>query len=85
MLRSPHKNTISPNGKTPKGINLLSYLYKTDEVSFQLGFDLIKKPIEFCDIKTKKRKLKGATSKNEMLRARLTASANATKSNIAMC
>ncbi|PKM10004.1 MAG: IS701 family transposase [Gammaproteobacteria bacterium HGW-Gammaproteobacteria-3] len=57
--------------RSVKGINLLNCLYKTDEVSFPLGFDLVKKPIEFCDIKTKKRKRKSTTSKNELLRARL--------------
>jgi hypothetical protein len=51
----------------------LNCLYKTGEVSFPLGFDLVKKPIEFCDIKTKKRKRKSAISKNEMLRSRLVA------------
>ncbi len=56
-----------------KGINLLNCLYKTDEVSFPLGFDLVKKPIEFCDIKTQKRKRKSTISKNEMLRSRLQA------------
>jgi hypothetical protein len=57
--------------RSVKGINLLNCLYKTDEVGFPLGFDLVKKPIEFCDIKTKKRKRKSTLSKNEMLRARL--------------
>jgi hypothetical protein len=57
--------------RSVKGINLLNCFYKTGEASFPLGFDLVKKPIEFCDIKTKKRKRKSTTSKNEMLRARL--------------
>ena len=57
--------------RSAKGINLLNCLYKTDEVSFPLGFDLVKKPIEFCDIKTKKRKRKSTISKNELLRERL--------------
>lgn len=57
--------------RSVKGIKSLNCLYKTDEASFPLGFDLVKKPIEFCDIKTKKRKRKSTTSKNELLRARL--------------
>lgn len=59
--------------RSVKGINILNCLYRTDEVSFPLGFDLVKKTVEFCDIKTRKRKRKSTTSKNEMLRARLMA------------
>lgn len=59
--------------RSVKGINLLNCLYKTDGASLPLGFDLVKKPIEFCDTQTKKRKRKSAASKNEMLRARLQA------------
>lgn len=54
-----------------KGINLLNCIYKTDDVTFPLGFDLVTKPIQFSDIKTRKRKRKSIVTKNELLRARL--------------
>jgi hypothetical protein len=54
-----------------KGFNLLNCVYKTNEVTLPLGFDLVKKPIWFCDIKTKQTKRKAEITKNEMMRQRL--------------
>lgn len=57
--------------RSVKGINLLNCVYSTGDVTFPVGFDLVKKPYEFCDIKTRKRKRKAAVTKNELLRNRL--------------
>jgi len=51
-----------------KGINLLNCVYSANGVSLPIAFELVKKPIEFTDSKTKKRKRKSKTTKNEMLR-----------------
>jgi hypothetical protein len=54
-----------------KGINLLSCVYYANGVSLPIAFELIKKPIQFSDLKTKKRKRKSEVSKNELLRGML--------------
>ena len=51
-----------------KGINLLNCIYSTGDVTLPVGFDLVKKPLQFCDIKTHKRKRKSTVTKNELLR-----------------
>jgi len=51
-----------------KGINLLNCVYYANGVSLPIAFELIKKPIEFSDLKTKKRKRKSEVTKNELLR-----------------
>ncbi len=40
-------------GRSVKGINLLNALYHTGNVSIPVAFEVVKKPIQFCDIKTK--------------------------------
>ena len=57
--------------RTIKGINLLNCVYNAGGVTLPIGFDLVKKPIQFCDIKTHKRKRKSTVTKNELLRNRL--------------
>jgi hypothetical protein len=59
-------------GRSVKGINLLNCLYYANEVSLPVAFELVKKPIKFCDIKTKKEKRKSTLTKNEQLRDMLT-------------
>jgi len=51
-----------------KGINLLNCVYHANGVSLPIAFELVKKPIQFSDLKTKKRKRKSEVTKNEMLR-----------------
>jgi len=51
-----------------KGINLLNCVYYANGVSLPIAFELVKKPIQFSDLKTKKRKRKSEVTKNEMLR-----------------
>ena len=45
-------------GRNVKGLNILNALYYSSGVSIPVGFEIIKKPIRFCDIKTKKEKRK---------------------------
>ena len=51
-----------------KGINLLNCVYQANGVSLPIAFDLVKKPIQFSDLKTKKQKRKSEVTKNQMLR-----------------
>ena len=58
-------------GRSVKGINLLNCLYYANEVSLSVAFELVKKPIKFCDVKTKKEKRKSTETKNQQLQKRL--------------
>jgi hypothetical protein len=54
-----------------KGINIINYVYSVDEISLPVGFDVITKPIKFCEVKTKKEKRRATVSKNELTRNQL--------------
>ena len=43
-------------GRAVQGFNLLNCLYHVDDISIPVAFEIIKKPIEYCDLKTRKRK-----------------------------
>jgi len=58
-------------GRAVQGFNLLNCLYHVDEVSIPVAFELIKKPVEYCDLKTRKRKRASLVTKNELMRAML--------------
>ena len=60
-----YDHTVS---RSVKGINLLNCLYYSKEVSLPVAFELVKKPIKFCDVKTRREKRKGTVTKNELLR-----------------
>ena len=53
---------------TVKGLNLLNALYHASDVSIPVAFEVIRKPIQFCDIKTKRLKRASCVTKNELLR-----------------
>ena len=56
-------------GRSVKGINLLNALYHSKEVSIPVAFEVVRKPVQFSDVAT--RKVKRAcvvTKKNEHLR-----------------
>jgi len=55
-------------GKSVRGINMLNALYYSNSVSIPVAFEIIKKPIVFSDIKTKKVKRKSEITKNELMR-----------------
>ena len=57
--------------RSVKGINLINYIYNVGEISIPVGFDVVKKPVEFCDFKTRKQKRKAIISKNEFTRNHL--------------
>jgi len=39
-------------GRAVQGFNLLNCLYHVNGISIPVAFELIKKPVEYCDIKT---------------------------------
>ncbi len=55
-------------GRAVQGFNLLNCLYHVQDVSIPVAFELIKKPVEYCDLKTRKRKRASLVTKNELMR-----------------
>ena len=55
-------------GRMVKGINLLNAVYYSSEVSIPVAFEVVRKPIQFCDIKTRKEKRASLVTKNELTR-----------------
>lgn len=58
-------------GRSVKGVNLLNFIYHVDDVSLPIAYELIKKPILYTDLKTKKVKRKAEKTKNEYFREML--------------
>ena len=56
------------SGRSVRGINLLNALYHSGEVSIPVAFELVKKPLQFCDIKTRQEKRASEVTKNELMR-----------------
>ena len=56
------------SGRNVKGINLLTALYHHNQMSIPVAFELVKKPIEYSDLASKKRRRKSEKTKNEMVR-----------------
>ena len=56
------------SGRNVKGINLLNALYLCDGTAIPVAFELVKKPIQYCDTKTRQIKRKSEITKNEMMR-----------------
>jgi hypothetical protein len=54
-----------------KGINLLNCLYYANGVSLPVAFELIIKPLRYCDLKDGKEKRKSEYTKNEYFQAML--------------
>lgn len=57
-----------------KGVNIINYVYYVYSVgntSFRVGFDLVEKPIKFCEVKTRKEKRRATVTKNELTRNQL--------------
>lgn len=55
-------------GRAVQGFNLLNCLYHVSDVSIPVAFELIKKPLEYCDLKTRKLKRASLVTKNELMR-----------------
>ncbi len=51
-----------------KGVNMLNCLYHVNDVSIPIAFDLIRKPIRFIDLKTRRDKRRSEVTKNKLLR-----------------
>jgi hypothetical protein len=56
------------SGRTVRGINLLNALYHCNGTSIPVAFELVKKPIQYSELVTKKLKRKSDKTKNEMMR-----------------
>ena len=56
------------SGRSVRGINLLNALYYCNASSIPVAFELVKKPIQYCDIATKRLKRKSEVTKNELMR-----------------
>ncbi len=56
------------SGRNIKGINLLNALYHSNGTSIPVAFELVKKPIQYCELKTRQVKRKSEVTKNEMMR-----------------
>lgn len=59
------------SNRSVKGINIINYVYSVKEISLPVGFDVIKKPIKFCEVKSKKEKRRATVTKNELTRNQL--------------
>src|SRR5512133_3936526 len=55
-------------GRAVQGFNLLNCLYYVNGISIPVAFELIKKPIQYCDLKTRKLKRASLYTKNELMR-----------------
>jgi hypothetical protein len=56
-------------GTVVKGINILSCLVRYNDISFPIGYEVISKPTQYCDLKTKRVKRKSEVNKNELFRS----------------
>ncbi|MFZ2313422.1 MAG: transposase, partial [Methylobacter sp.] len=67
-------------GRSVKGINLLNALYHGGGVSIPVAFEVVRKPYQFSDVKTRKVKRASEFTKNELMRTMIaTCVANAIK------
>ena len=57
-------------GRHVKGINLLNCLYHIEKTSIPIAFELIHKPLVYCDIKTRQETCLSEITKNELMRNR---------------
>ena len=56
-------------GRNVKGINLLNCLYHVDGVSVPVAFELVRKPIQYCDVKKCRESRASEVTKNEQMRS----------------
>jgi hypothetical protein len=57
------------SGRNVRGINLLNALYSCNGASIPVAFELVKKPIQYCDLATHQLKRRSEVTKNELMRA----------------
>ena len=53
-------------GSVLKGINILSCMIRYDDFSVPVGYEVIKKDITYCDIKTRQTRRKSSVTKNQL-------------------
>lgn len=56
-------------GKSVKGLNILNALYYSNDVAIPVAFEIVRKPIWYCEIDTKQEKRKSNVTKNELMRS----------------
>ena len=56
------------SGRSVKGIKLLNAVYHSQGASIPVAFELVKKPIQYCDLQTRQLKRKSEVTKNELMR-----------------
>ena len=56
------------SGRNVRGINLLNALYHSNGASIPVAFELVKKPIQYCDRVTRQLKRRSEVTKNELMR-----------------
>ena len=56
------------SGRNVRGLNILNALYYCGEISIPVAFEVIRKPILYCDLKTRQVKRLSEVTKNELLR-----------------
>lgn len=56
------------SGRNVRGINLLNALYHCNGASIPVAFELVKKPIQYCDLATRQLKRRSEVTKNELMR-----------------
>ena len=56
------------SGRNVRGINLLNALYHVAGASVPVAFELIKKPLQYCDMQTRQVKRVSEVTKNELMR-----------------
>ncbi len=59
------------SGKIVKGINIVNCIYHSDSVSLPIAYEIVHKPITYCDLKSHKEKQKSEVSKNYLFRQML--------------
>jgi len=64
------------SGRSVRGINLLNALYYSGEVSIPVAFELVRKPLQFCDVKTRQVKRASEVTKNELMRSMIATCVN---------
>jgi len=58
-------------GDVVKGINILSCLVRYNDISFPIGYEVIRKPTQYCDLETNRVKRRSEVNKNELFRSLL--------------
>jgi len=55
-------------GRVLKGLNLLSCMIRYDDLSLPIGYEIIKKDIQYCDLETKRVRRRTDITKNQLFR-----------------